>query len=619
MDTIRLTTSQAIVRWLTAQSSVQADSTTAPLFAGVFAIFGHGNVTALGHALERAKEDLPTYRGQNEQGMALAATAFAKAKRRRQIMVATSSIGPGATNMVTAAGVAHSNRLPMLLIAGDTFVSRIPDPVLQQVEHFNNPSITVNDAFRPVTRYWDRITAPAQLAHTLPHAIETMLDPADCGPAFLGLPQDVGAEAWDFPVRLFEPVVHGIARPRPDLHQLERAVEAIRGASKPLIIFGGGVHYSLAEAALAEFATRHNVPVAETVAGKACLTADHPMYGGPIGVTGGTSANNLAAEADVVIALGTRLLDFTTGSWTVFKNDGVQFIGVNTARFDATKHRSMPLVADAREALGELTEQLGDWRAPDDWSTTASTEVAQHQAYIDKLASPDEQPESGLPTYAQVVGAIDRLADENTMALAAAGGFPGEVNNGWRAKVTDSFDCEYGYSCMGYEISGGWGAAIARPDNDLVVFCGDGSYMMLNSDLYSSVLHGHKMIVIVCDNGGFAVINRLQTGQGGEPFNNLIKDNPTVVNPVPVDYAAHARAMGCLAETATSIAELEAAFERARAADRTTVIAMVTDAYSWTEGGANWQVGVPEVADLSSVTDAHDEMRAAMADQRIGW
>jgi 3D-(3,5/4)-trihydroxycyclohexane-1,2-dione acylhydrolase (decyclizing) len=344
---------------------------------------------------------------------------------------------------------------------------------------------------------------------------------------------------------------------------------------------------------------------------------DHPMYGGPIGVTGGTSANALAGEADVVLAVGTRLLDFTTGSWTVFKNDGVKIIQLNAARFDATKRQSIPLVGDAKVTLDELTAGLGDYRAPDAWSTTLATEIAQHNAYIDKIAAKEATGDSGLPTYAQVVGAIDRLADENTFALAAAGGFPGEVNNGWRAKHLNSFDCEYGFSCMGYETSGGWGAAMAMPDKDVVVFTGDGSYMMLNSDIYSSVIHGHKMIVIVCDNGGFAVINRLQTNMGGNPFNNLIKDNPTVVNPVPVDFAKHAEAMGAISETVTSIDELEAAYARAKDADRTYVIALVTDAYSWTEGGSFWEVGVPEVSDLDSVLEAKTDMVEGKKDQRI--
>ncbi|MCP3911717.1 MAG: 3D-(3,5/4)-trihydroxycyclohexane-1,2-dione acylhydrolase (decyclizing) [Actinomycetia bacterium] len=617
METIRLTTAEAIVRHLAAQRSVLGDGSEAPLFPGVFAIFGHGNVTSLGLALEAHQGVLPTWRGQNEQGMALAAIAYAKAMRRRQIMVATSSVGPGATNMVTAAGVAHANRLPLLLLAGDTFNSRLPDPVLQQVEHFHAPSTTVNDAFRPVSRYWDRITTPEQVLSSLPHAIQTMLDPADCGPAFVGLPQDVQAMAYDFPVAFFAERVHDITRPRASRAQLDAAARAIRGAAKPLIIAGGGVHYSFAEPELGQFAEAHNIPVVETVAGKASLLWDHPLNAGPIGVTGSTSANALAAEADVVIAVGCRLQDFTTGSWTVFRNEGVRVIGLNTARFDATKHSTLAVVGDARESLVELTMMVEGYRAADSWSDAAATETAQYHAYIDKIAAP-EAASGTLPTYAQVVGAIDRVAGPDDFALSAAGGFPGEVNNGWRAKALNSFDCEYGFSCMGYELSGGWGAKMAMPDKEVVVFVGDGSYLMMNSDLYSSVLSGHKLIVVVCDNGGFAVINRLQVNQGGKPFNNLLAD-ARIVDEVRVDFAAHARAMGCEAETVSSIDELDAAFARARDADRTYVITLQTDQYSWTEGGSFWEVGVPEVSERAEVQQARSELEAGLADQHRGW
>ena len=617
METVRLTTAEAIVRYLIAQKTV-VDGETVPLFPGVYAIFGHGNVTCLGHSLEQHRDELPTWRGQNEQGMALAATAYAKASKRRRIMVATSSIGPGATNMITAAGVAMANRLPLLLISGDTFQSRVPDPVLQQVEHFGAPSTTVNDGFRPVVRYWDRLTHPAQVVQSLPHAVNTMLDPADCGPAFIGLPQDIAGEAYDYPVRFFDEVVHEPRRPRPDAGELRRAATALAAAEKPLIIAGGGVHWSEAEAELRTFAERHNIPVVETVAGRTSLPQSHPLHAGTIGVTGCTSANHLAAEADVVLAVGTRLQDFATGSWTVFRNEAVQIVGLNAARFDATKHLALPLVADAREALGELSGELGGYRAGDDWAATCASEVAQYHAYIDKLAAPDSSADSGLPTYAQVVGVVDRLATDDTYALTAAGGFPGELVNGWRSDVVHSFDAEYGFSCMGYEIAGAWGAKMAMPDREVVAFVGDGSYLMLNSDLYSSVLSGHKLIVIVCDNGGFAVINRLQVNQGGVPFNNLIAD-ARIVDEVRVDFAAHAAAMGCNAETVTDIAGLEAAFLRAREADRTTVIAMRTDAYSWTEGGSFWEVGVPEVSDRPEVLAARAEVDAGKSEQRVGW
>lgn len=620
MKTVRLTTAQAIVRYLIAQRIVDEGADAAPgadmaLFPGVFAIFGHGNVTCLGHALEEARVELPTWRGQNEQGMALAAIGYTKAVRRRQIMVATSSIGPGATNMVTAAAVAHANRLPLLLIAGETFASRIPDPVLQQVEHFGDPTITVNDTFKPVTRYWDRIMKPEQLVHSLPHAVATMLDPATCGPAFLALPQDVQAEAYDFPVKFFERTVHRIPRPRADRRQVTDAVALIGAARRPIIIAGGGVHYSRAEAELTAFAERHNIPVVETVSGRTSLVASHRLNAGPIGVTGCTSANALAEEADVVIAVGTRLQDFTTGSWTLFKNEAVRFVGINTASFDAVKHRAHAVVGDARETLSELTGLLGEYRSDNEWSDRAAHETAQYHAYIDKIAAPSP---GDLPTYAQVVGVVDRAGRPDDYVLTAAGGFPGELNNGWRSKGIDTFDCEYGFSCMGYEISGGWGAKMAMPDREVVVFVGDGSYLMMNSDLFSTVIAGHKLIVIVCDNGGFAVINRLQMNQGGEPFNNLIRDSK-VVEVVAVDFAAHAASMGCATETVSSIAQLTDAFERARNSDRTYVIALKTDAYSWTEGGTFWEVGVPEVSGRASVVAAKEAMNAGKADQRVGW
>jgi 3D-(3,5/4)-trihydroxycyclohexane-1,2-dione acylhydrolase (decyclizing) len=613
MKTVKLTTAQAIVRFLIAQRTL-LDGQDAPLFPGVFAIFGHGNVTGLGFALDEVRDELPTIRGQNEQGMALAAVGFAKAMRRRQIMVATSSIGPGATNMVTAAGVAMANRLPLLLLSGDTFQSRIPDPVLQQVEHYGSPSTTVNDSFRAVTRYWDRIVHPAQVAQSLPLAVDTMLDPADCGPAFIGLPQDVQAAAFDFPERLFEPRVHELRRQRPDAHELAAAVAALRRAARPLVIAGGGVHYSLAEEAFGAFVEAHRLPVVETVAGKSTLVADHPCYVGPIGVTGCDQANRLAAEADVVLCVGTRLQDFTTGSWTVFGNDGLTMIGLNAARFDATKHRALPLVADALAGLEELSEGLEGWSTPADWVATARREADAFRTFVAAGSAPSTD---GVPTYAQVIGAVNRLAREDDYALTAAGGFPGELNVNWLAKGIATFDCEYGYSCMGYEISGAWGAKLARPDGDVIAFAGDGSYLMLNTDLYSSVITGQKLIVVVCDNGGFAVIDRLQTGMGGRSFNNMF-DN-TGPERVRVDWAAHAAALGCRAESVDTIRELEEALGRARASDRTTVIAIETAPDRWTPGGAFWEVGVAEVAEREEVRAAHDRVGEGKRRQRVGW
>lgn len=616
MKTVRLTTAQAIVKYLVAQRII-INGREEALFPGVFAIFGHGNVTSLGVALDEERANIRTWRGQNEQGMALAAVGFAKAMRRRQIMVASSSIGPGALNMVTAAGVAYVDRLPVLFLSGDTFVHRIPDPVLQQGENFSDPSLTVNDAFKPVVRYWDRIVSPEQVLHSLPHAVSIMLDPATCGPAFIGLPQDVQAMTYDFPAVFFEKVVHEIPRPRPDSSELTRAVDALKRAKHPLIIAGGGVHYSRAEAKLVAFAERHAIPVVETVAGKTCLLASHELNAGPIGVIGCTSANALAAKADVVLALGTRLQDFTTGSWTVFANESTVFVGVNTTRFDAVKHRSLPVVGDVGETLAEFGRHLDGWRSEDSWVAFANRETAKYHAYIDAIASRTAKT-SGLPSYAQVVGAIDRLAKPSDYALTAAGGFPGELNNGWRAKGLDSFDCEYGFSCMGYELSGAWGAKIALPDREVISFVGDGSYLMLNCDIYSSVLYGHKLIVIVCDNGGFAVINRLQVDQGGRPFNNQIEHSDPK-HLVYVDFAAHAASMGAIAENVTSIDELETAFQRARNSDRTHVIVMKTSSSDWTEGGAFWEVGVPASSHRPEVVAASSAMREGKKNQRVGW
>jgi 3D-(3,5/4)-trihydroxycyclohexane-1,2-dione acylhydrolase (decyclizing) len=622
-ETKLMTTTDAIVEYLIAQR-VMIDGVEAPLFPGVFAIFGHGNVTCLGHSLERRRDHITTWRGQNEQGMALAGVAYAKAMRRQQIMVATSSVGPGATNMITAAAVAMANRLPILLIAGDTFQSRLPDPVLQQVEHEGSPGTSVNDAFRSVVRYWDRITTPAQVISALPNAVQTMLDPATCGPAFIGLPQDVQAQAFEFPVSLFEPIVHTLARPRAPRSQLAQAATLLRTAKRPLIIAGGGVHYSLAEAELAAFAEKHGIPVSETVAGKSSLLHDHPRYVGPIGVTGCEAANNLAEAADVVLAIGTRLQDFTTGSWTVF-GESARIIGLNVNRFDATKHRSLAVTGDARESLLELSELIGEYRAPAYWTSRNSDEVAGFWQYLSTIGDATAATESGLPSYAQVVAAVSAQATAADYCVAAAGGFPGEVNNGWISKGLATFDCEYGFSCMGYEISGGWGAAMARRplgtnsadagDNadvagEVFVFVGDGSYMMMNSDIYSSVLSGHKMIVIVCDNGGFAVINRLQVNQGGVGFNNMLADCH-VIEPFSVDFAANAQSMGALVERVKTIDDLSSALVRARSNDRTTVISIDTDPNTWTGGGGFWEVGVPEVSE-------RDEVRAAYAELQVG-
>ncbi len=612
MSTVRLTMAQALVRYLCAQHTL-VDGEKVPLFPGVFAIFGHGNVTCLSEALEAVKDRLPTWRAQNEQAMALAAIGFAKAKRRRQIMVAAASIGPGALNMVTAAGLAHANRLPVLLLAGDTFVNRRPDPVMQQVEHFGNPTINVNDSFKAVTRYWDRITHPEQIISSLPQAVATMLDPADAGPAFIALPQDVQEIAWDYPEAFFAETVHAVPRPRPDRERLAQAVELLKSAKRPLIISGGGTRYSGAEQALADFAEKHGIPLSETIAGKGAVTHDHPAHVGPIGILGSTSANALAAEADVVIAVGTRLMDFVTGSWSVFAPDA-RFLSINTGRWDATKHRALAVVGDALETVAEIEAALGDWKTDAGWTRKGRDEFAAWNRALDDYQRPTNEP---VPTYAQVVGVVNAHAGERDLLITAAGGLPGEVVKNWRVKTPNTFDCEFGFSCMGYEIAAGWGAAMADPTRTPIVMIGDGTYMMMNSEIYSSVLAGHKFILIVCDNGGYAVINRLQNAKGGASFNNLIKDC-RVKDPFPVDFAAHARSMGALTRHVESLAELGEAVEWAKTTDRTTVLTIVSDAFTWTPGDAWWDVGVPQVSDRESVREASREQLEARQRQRVG-
>lgn len=613
MSTIRCTTAQAIVRYLSNQFT-EVEGKRVPLFPGVYGIFGHGNVTCLGEALEAAQDTLPTWRGQNEQSMAFAAVGFAKAMVRRQIMVVTASIGPGTTNLLTAAGVAHTSRLPLLMICGDSFARRHPDPVMQQVEHFNDPTQTVNDAFKAVSRYWDRITYPEQILASLPQAVATMLDPGDCGPAFIGVCQDVQEMAWDYPEAFFAPRLHLMPRPRPDRQLLKRAAECLQGAKRPLIISGGGVRYSQAEAELAQFARSHGIPVVETIAGKGAFTHDDPIHCGPIGILGSTSANALAAEADVVIAVGTRLMDFVTGSWTVFDHKA-QFIALNAARFDAHKHMAIPLECDAREGIKELNEALGSWKAAESWLEKGREEFAKWNALI--AARQERTVTDGDPTYAQVVGVVNAAAAPEDYIISAAGGLPGELVKGWRVKNPGTFDCEFGFSCMGYELSAGWGVAMAEQDRDVLVMIGDGTYMMMNSDIYSSVLSGHKFILLVCDNGGYAVINRLQNAKGGASFNNLLKDC-RVQEPFHVDFVAHAQSMGALARKVASLHELEEAINWAKGNDRTTVISIATHPFDWTPGDAWWDVGVPEVSARDSVNQAREEHIKGRQSQRLG-
>ncbi|MFE7798192.1 3D-(3,5/4)-trihydroxycyclohexane-1,2-dione acylhydrolase (decyclizing) [Nocardia sp. NPDC057440] len=608
---MKLTTAQALVAWLIAQRSETIDGHEVPLFPAVFAIFGHGNVLGLGTALQERRDEIPVWRGHTEEGMALAAVGLAKATHRRQVGVATSSIGPGALNMVTAAGVAHANRLPLLLLPGDAFTTRAPDPVLQQVEHFGDGTLTVNDAFRAVSRYFDRITRPEQLLATLPQVARVLTDAADAGPVTLALPQDVQAEIYDFPESLFEPVVHRVVRPRADQRSLADAAAALRASSRPLLVVGGGVRYSGAAAAAVELAQRHGIPIVETTAGRTLIPHQHPLYAGPLGVTGSASANAMAGAADLVLAVGTRLQDFTTASWTVFAPDAT-LVTINAARFDAVKHGALAVVGDAAAALRELAGQLDpntlgqneirssddtddDWRVDADWTARAAAVRTEWDAHIDTLRAST----TGTPTYAQVVGVVNELSGPDDYVMTASGGMPGELVGGWRATGgAPTMDVEYGFSCMGYEIAGAWGAAMAH-DGLVTTMLGDGSYLMLNSELFSAAFAGHPLVAIVCDNDGYAVIARLQEGQGGEPFNNFYANCRTNhAAPPRVDFAAHARALGCTVFTATDLDEVRDAYARARTAarveSRPAVLVVRTQPSAWTEAGAWWEVGVPE-------------------------
>jgi 3D-(3,5/4)-trihydroxycyclohexane-1,2-dione acylhydrolase (decyclizing) len=612
---MKVTTAQALVRWLVAQRAELLDGTEVPLFPAVFAIFGHGNVLGLGSALAEHADELPVWRGHTEQGMALAAVGLAKATHRRQVGVATSSIGPGALNMVTAAGVAHANRLPLLLLPGDTFANRAPDPVLQQVEHFDNPTTTVNDAFRAVSRYFDRITRPEQLVATLPQVARVLTDPAQCGPVTLALPQDVQAEAYDFPDALFAPVVHRVARPRPDVRALDAAAEALWGSRRPLMVLGGGVRYSGATRVALELAERHGIPVTETTAGRTLVPHDHPLHAGPLGITGSSSANALAAEADLVLAVGTRLQDFTTASWSVFAPD-VRLVTINTAGFDAVKHGALAVVADASAALSELA--LNDWRAAPEWTARAELERARWDTYIDTLRVAG----AGLPTYAQVVALVNEESGPDDYVMTASGGLPGELIGGWRSVSRPgepTMDVEYGFSCMGYELAGAWGAAMARPDSVVTTLLGDGSYLMLNSELFSAAFAGHGFVAVVCDNDGYAVIDRLQTGQGGLPFNNMYAQcRSTLADPPRVDFASHAAALGCAVLTAGGVDEVRAAYTKAREharAGRPAVVVVRTQPSSWTDAGAWWEVGVPQISDRPAVTNARRALDEAKVRQ----
>jgi len=602
----RLTVAQALVRAMAAQWT-EVDGERRRLFAGVWAIFGHGNVAALGEALYAAQEVLPTLRAHNEQAMGHAAVAFAKATHRRRMMACTTSIGPGATNLATAAAVAHVNRLPVLLLPGDVFATRAPDPVLQQIEDFSDGLVTANDCLRPLSRYFDRITRPEQLVAAFNRAMQVLTDPASCGPVTLALCQDVQAEALNWPRSLFEERLWCPRRSPPARYELEQAVKVLRLARRPLIVCGGGVLYSEAGAALREFCERHGVPSGETQAGKSALPASHPLNLGGIGVTGTAAANSLAADADVVLAVGTRLQDFTTGSATLFHGKGCQILALNVQPLDAYKHRAMPLIADAREGLRELSEALGDWRAPDAWTERAHAERSKWRTMAESFTGAGDGP---LPSDAQVIGAVQRGAQASDILVGAAGGLPGELHRHWQAEHPGGYHLEYGFSCMGYEIAGALGVKLAHPQREVIVMVGDGSYLMLNSEIATSVQMGLKLIVVLLDNGGFGCIERLQRSTGNASFNNLRTSSKSAQD--GLDLVAHARSLGALASKVQGVAELATSLSAARTADRTSVLVIETDPASSTAAGGHWwDVPVPEVSDRAEVRSAREGYAAA--------
>ena len=613
MKTLQLSCSHALFKYLIAQKTI-IDGKKEPLFPGAFGIYGHGNVACIGQAMEEFQSDLPGYRGHHEQNMALTGIGYARAMRRKQIFIATSSVGPGATNMVTAAAVALSNRLPLLLIPGDTFSSRFPDPVLQQVENFNSPTVTQNDSFKAVSKYFDRITRPEQILSSLPQAIQVMLDPADCGPATISMSQDVQGEIYDYPEVFFEEKIHQIRKIFPDPDQIKIAAEKIKNSNQPIIISGGGTLYAEAEKELSKFAKKHNIPVTTTVMGIGCMTYDDPYYISAIGCLGEGSSNNLSKDTDLALAIGTKLADFTTGSWTNFQNPDFSLVSINTSRFDTTKHRATPVVSDAKVGLIMLSEVLGDWKAPSKWYERAVVEREKWDTYVQKESGPTNQE---IPSYAHAVGAVYRNADPSDIVVTAAGGLVGEVVQIWKPKQLNTFETEWGFSCMGYEISGALGIKIAKPNQDVVVFVGDGSYLLHNSDIYSSILYDQKLIIVVCDNGGHMVINRLQLAKGGKEYISNLKA-ARAKNMQFVDFEAHAKSMGANGETVTSTSELEAAYKRAKESDKTYVIVMETHGYEWLDGTAFWESPTLMNADTENKKAALKEHLEGKGNQRKG-
>ncbi len=620
MSTVRLTTAQAVVRFLKNQF-VCRDEQEQRFFAGMLGIFGHGNVAGIGQALQE-NPDFPYYFVRNEQSSVHLACGFSKVSNRLQTFACTSSIGPGATNMVTGAAVATINRLPVLLLPGDIFARRNVAPVLQQLESPASQDISVNDAFKPVSRYWDRIYRPEQLLTALPEVMRVLTSPADTGAVTLALPQDVQTEAYDFPVELFEQRVWRISRPLADRSLLAQAIAAIAASQKPIIVAGGGVLYSQASQALARFVEQTGIPVGETQAGKGSLPYHHPQNMGAIGATGTLAANRLAYDADLVIGIGTRYSDFTTASKTAFQNPAVRFININVAEFDAFKHSAIPLTADARATLEELSVALRGFQVSREYQEQMAALKAEWEAEVDRLYHLGHQP---IPAQSEIIGAIWEAAQPQDVLLSAAGSHPGDLHKLWRAHQPNTYHLEYGYSCMGYEIPAAMGVKMAAPEREVFVFVGDGTYLMAPSEVVTAVQEGIKLIIVVVDNHGFASIGGLSQSVGSGGFGTRFRQrNPQTGqldgDYLKVDFAANARSLGAAALSVANIAEFKAALQQARQVEHTTVIVVPADREVRVPGYDSWwDVAVAEVSSMESVQQARAQYEQARKKERYYW
>ena len=621
----QLTVAQALVRFLSVQE-VERDGVRSRFFAGCFGIFGHGNVAGLGQALHQYRQLLPYHPARNEQGMVHIATGYARQRNRLGTFACTTSVGPGATNMVTGAALATINRLPVLLLPGDTFATRTPHPVLQMLEVPHDATVSVNDCFRPVSRFYERVERPEQLIPAALEAMRVLTDPAETGAVTLAMPEDVQAEAFEVPVEFLEPRTWTIYRQPPAPEALARAAEVIRNAKRPLIVAGGGVIYSEATSALRAFVEATGIPVSETMAGRGALVSDHPLSLGPVGATGGTAANRLACDADVVIGIGTRWSDFTTASNSAFQDPGVEFVNVNVAAFDAGKQSALPVLADARVALDQLRGALAGWRVDPEWERRATSEAKLWEAEVERVTSLDGDP-AGPPTQAQIIKEINDAAGETGVVVCAAGSAPGDLHKLWRARdpAGKGYHVEYGYSCMGYEIPGGMGVKLAAPEREVYVLVGDGSYLMLPGELVTAVAERVPIVIVLVDNHGYASIGALSRSVGSGGFGTLYRfsDNGSVpVDPastdvLPLDLAANAESLGARVVRARDIEELRQGLASARGADGPVVVYIEADRYAGVPGYESWwDVPVAEVSEEETVQAARAEYERAHTSQR---